>query len=82
MDDEKLKIAKNLSAEITELKNQIEYWEKGKQTWHVELTSDMNDSRAAMIVHGKHINFEVLKTLTLQTLKQKLEQAEYEYVRL
>lgn len=81
MTDEQLEIGQRLSEKIGELKNRISKWERANRIHSVTIHyptdypvggSDYTDS-------GLYVNFDVLKTLTLQAMRTELELLEKEY---
>lgn len=81
MTDEQLKRGQDLSEKIGELRERISKWERADKirslTVHYPTDypaggNEFNDS-------GFYVNFGVLKTLTLQAMRTKLEELEKEY---
>ena len=81
MTDEQLKQGQDLKSRIDSLKNKIGYWEKAEYMTeiHLQYTTAYPSERRSVADDGRYINFGVLKTLTLQTMKTKLEELEKEY---
>lgn len=81
MTDEQLKKGQVLKSRIDELRRKIENWEKAEEIYSIGLK--YKTLYPADIIHisdtGCYVNFEVLKTLTLQTMNKKLEELEKEY---
>ena len=81
MNDEQLKRGQELKSEIDKLKESIEYWEKARGVTEIRLhffNAYPSETRF-FTDEGDYINFKVLKTLTLQSMCEKLETLEKEY---
>ena len=81
MNDEQLKRGQELKSEIDKLKNEIEYWEKAECIVEIRMqytTAYPSESRS-VADDGRYVNFDVLKTLTLQSMRTELEKLEKEY---
>lgn len=81
MTDEQLKQGQRLSEKIGELKERIYRWERADkvQSLTIHCPTDYPAGGKDHTDSGFYVNFEVLKTLTLQTMKTKLEELEKEY---
>lgn len=81
MTDEELKQGQELKAKIDRLKGNIEYWEKATNIIEIRLQySNAYPSESRTFTdEGYYVNFEVLKTLTLQAMRTELEKFEKEY---
>ena len=81
MTDEQLNKGQELKKKIDSLRSKIGYWEKATCIVEIHLQYPYaypSESRTFTDT-GTYVNFEVLKTLTLQTMKTKLEELEKEY---
>lgn len=83
MTDEQLKRGQELKNRIDRLTSKIEYWERATGIVEIHLQYPIRDGyfgeNRTFTDDGKYVNFEVLKTLTLQTMKTRLEELEKEY---
>lgn len=83
MTDEQLTKGQALKSKIDRLKSKIQYWEKAECITEIHLQYQFRDGylgeNRTFTDTGVYVNFEVLKTLTLQTMKTKLEELEKEY---
>lgn len=81
MTDEQLERGKKLKTQIDKLKSKIGYWEKATciTEIHVQYPCTYPAENRTFIDNGSYVNFEVLKTLTLQAMNKKLEELEKEY---
>lgn len=81
MTDEQLKQGQELKAKIDRLKGNIEYWEKARGVTEIRLhyLNAYPSETRFFTDEGDDINFEVLKALTLQSMREKLEKLEKEY---
>ena len=83
MTDEQLKHGQELKAKIDRLKGNIGYWEKSTGIIEINIQYQFRDGYLAESRHfvdeGKYVNFDVLKTLTLQSMRTELEKLEKEY---
>lgn len=81
MTDEQLKQGQDLKSRIDRLKNKIGYWEKAEciVEIHLQYTTAYPSERRSVADDGAYVNFSVLKTLTLQAMKTRLEELEKEY---
>ena len=86
MDNEQLKKGKELSEKIERIESQIQKWEdatgifgisftKAKNSWDTK-TQDIQD------VQTYPIDFNILKTLSLKNLEEKLSEAKKEFEKL
>ena len=84
MTDEQLTRGKILSDEIKELKNRIYKWKKADrvQSLTIHYPTDYPAGGNDYTDGGEYVNWEVLKTLTLQAMETELEQLEKEYAEL
>ena len=81
MTDEQLKQGQDLKSKIDRLKSKIEYWNKATciVEIHLQYPNAYPSERRTFTDDGAYVNFGVLKTLALQTMKTKLEELESEY---
>lgn len=83
MTDEQLKQGQELKAKIDRLKGNIEYWEKSTGIIEINIQYQFRDGyleeKRHFVDEGKYVNFDVLKTLTLQAMRAELEDLEKEY---
>lgn len=83
MTDEQLKRGQELKKRIDSLRSKIDYWEKTTCIVEIHLQYPFREGylgeNRTFADTGAYVNFEVLKTLTLQTMKTKLEELEKEY---
>ena len=81
MTDEQLKRGQELKSDIDRLKDRIEYWEKARGVTEIRLhyLNAYPSETRSFADEGYYINFEVLKTLTLQSMRDRLEKLEKEY---
>lgn len=83
MTDEQLKQAQNLKSRINSLKLKIGYWEKATDIAGIKIRYQFKDDflkeYRSFDDDGNYVDFEVLKTLTLQNMKTKLAELEKEY---
>ena len=81
MTDKQLKQGQDLKSKIDKLKIKIEYWEKATGITEINLrylNAYPSESRF-FSDDGDYVNFNVLKTLTLQTMRTELEILEKGY---
>ena len=84
MTDEQLKQGQDLKSRIDRLKDEIEYWEKAECIVEIRMqytTAYPSESRS-VADDGRYVNFDVLKTLTLQAMRTELKKLENEYKEL
>lgn len=83
MTDEQLKQGQELKKRIDSLKGRIEYWGKATDIIEIKIQYQFRDGYLAESRHfvdeGKYVNFDGLKTLTLQAMRAELEELEKEY---
>lgn len=83
MTDEQLKQGQALKSEIDRLREKIEYWERATGIIEINLQYQFRDGyleeKRHFVDEGKFVDFNVLKTLTLQAMRTKLETLEKEY---
>lgn len=83
MTDEQLKQGQELKFRIDRLKEKIGYWERATGIIEIDLQYQFRagylEEKRNFVDKGGFVNFDVLKTLTLQTMKTKLEELEKEY---
>lgn len=81
MTDEQLTRGKVLKEKIDELRNRISKWERADEIREISIhyPTDYPAGGSTFNDRGKYVNFDVLKTLTLQAMKTKLEELENEY---
>ena len=81
MTDEQLKQGQKLSEKIGGLKNRISKWERADkvQSLTIHYPTDYPAGGNDYIDSGFYVNFDVLKTLTLQAMRTELEKLEKEY---
>lgn len=84
MTDEQLKKGQDLKSQIDELKGKIVYWEKAAciTEIHLQYPHAYPSESRTFTDEGKYVNFDVIKTLTLQNMNTKLEELEKEYKEL
>lgn len=84
MTDEQLTRGQILSDEIKELKTRIYKWERADrvQSLTIHYPTDYPAGGNDYTDRGEFVNWEVLKTLTLQAMKTELEKLEKEYAEL
>lgn len=81
MTDEQLKKGQELKSKITRLKKRVEYWECADGISEIDISypeiypSGSNTFRDK----GEYVDFEVLRTLTLQSMRTELKKLEKEY---
>ena len=81
MTDEQLTRGKALKEKIDELRKRISKWERANRIHSVTIhyPTDYPAGGNDYIDSGLYVNFDVLKTLTLQAMRTKLEELEKEY---
>lgn len=81
MTDEQLNQGQDLKSRIDRLKEKIEYWEKATCIIeiHLQYPNAYPSESRIFTDEGKYVNFDVIKSLTLQTMKKRLEELEKEY---
>ena len=81
MTDEQLTRGQDLKSRIDRFRRKIEYWEKAEciVEIHLQYTTTYPSERQSVADDGAYVNFSVLKTLTLQAMKTRLEELEKEY---
>ena len=81
MTDEQLTRGKALKEKIDELKNRISKWERADKvrSLTIHYPTDYPAGGNEFIDSGFYVNFDVLKTLTLQAMRTELEKLEKEY---
>lgn len=84
MTDEQLTRGKILSDEIKELKGRISKWERADrvQSLTIHYPTDYPVGGNDYTDSGKYVNWEVLRTLTLQSMNNRLHELEKEYAEL
>lgn len=81
MTEEQLNKGNRLKSSIDELRKRIAEWEKVEGIHGIELFYKVMYPAGIHYVsdNGSFVNFEVLKTLALNSMRQKLEELEKEY---
>jgi len=82
MDSDQLKKGNNLSELISTLKVQLFIWANAKRIDNIMICSkhpERVESYCSCNANADHIDFEVLKTLTISTIQKKLAEAEKEF---
>ena len=83
MTDEQLKQGQGLKSRIDRVRGKIEYWEKATGVIEIHLQYQFRDGyleeKRNFVDEGEFVNFDVLKTLTLQSMRTELEKLEKEY---
>ena len=83
MTDEQLKQGQELKSKIDKLKGKIGYWERATGILEINLqyrfSSGYLEDKRNFVDEGEYVNFDVLKTLTLQAMRTELEKLEKEY---
>ena len=81
MTDEQLKKGQELKSKNARLKERIEYWEKATCIIeiHLQYPNAYPSESRTFTDEGYYVNFDVLKTLTLQSMRTELEKLEKEY---
>ena len=84
MTDEQLTRGKVLSDEIKELKNRIYKWKNADsvQSLTIHYPTDYPAGGNNYTDRGEYVNWEVLRTLTLQSMNNRLQELEKEYAEL
>lgn len=84
MTDEQLTRGKVLSDEIKELKCRIDKWKRANrvQSLTIHYPTDYPVGGNDYTERGEYVNWEVLRTLTLQSMNNKLQELEKEYAEL
>lgn len=84
MTDKQLTRGRLLFDEIKELKNQINKWEKADrvQSLTIHYPTDYPAGGNDFTDRGEYVNWEVLRTLTLQSMNNRLQELEKEYAEL
>lgn len=84
MTDEQLKQGQKLSETIDGLRRRISKWEKADkvQSLTIHYPTDYPTGGNDYTDSGFYVNFDVLKTLTLQAMRTELEKLEKEYEEL
>lgn len=75
MNSNQLEIGKQLTAALEKLRTQKGVWEKSSSICELQIRSD-NDRYYAT---SEHVNFDVLKTLTLDTINKKISELQKEF---
>ena len=81
MTDEQLKRGRELKSKIDRLKGKIGYWEKATciTEIYIQYPCTYPAENRTFTDNGSYVNFEILKTLTLQAMNKELEELEKEY---
>lgn len=83
MTDEQLTKGQALKSKIDRLKSKIQCWEKAECIAEIHLQYQFRDGylgeKKNFADDAAYVNFGVLKTLTLQAMKTRLEELEKEY---
>lgn len=83
MTDEQLKRGEELKTQINRLRGKIDHWKKATGILEINLQFQYRDGyleeKRNFVDGGEFVNFDVFKTLALQTMKTKLEELEKEY---
>ena len=84
MTNEQLTRGKILSYEIKELKDRIYKWKKADrvQSLTIHYPTDYPAGGNDYTDRGEYVNWEVLKTLTLQSMNNRLQELEKEFAEL
>ena len=80
MKKENLKRGNEISKQIDRFNSHLKNWEKATKVSSVTLKNDSEYFQNA--AGDEHINFEVLQTLTVQTIKAKIAELETEFENL
>lgn len=84
MTDEQLKQGQELKFRIDKLKGKIGYWERATGIIEINIQylfrgGQYLEEKRNFVDDGRYVNFDVLKTLTLQSMRTELEKLEKEY---
>lgn len=84
MTDEQLKQGQALKSRIDRLKRDIELWKQATGIIEINIQylvrgGQYLEEKKNFVDEGEFVNFDVLKTLTLQAMRTELEQLEKEY---
>ena len=83
MTDEQLKQGQELKTKIGRLRENIRYWKDATGIIEINIQYQFRDGyleeKRHFVDEGYYVNFDVLKTLTLQAMRTELEKLEKEY---
>lgn len=83
MNTDQLNVGKELHEKIESCKSQLSRWRNAVSlTSTVELKTVLNGNNRTDYATSKYINFDVLKTLTIDAIKKELNKLEDEFNKL
>ena len=80
MNNEQLTAGNDLSQKIAKLKSELNLWERSRKL--NKIMSDVEGYNTYMEIDVSRINFEVLKTLTIDAIKKDLDLLEQQFNKL
>jgi len=83
MDNDKLQKGIDLKNQIEQLEKRLNIWEKSERFTSINVVFlNVHNGRSTENMDSEFVNFEVLKALTIDSIKKELNQVKSEYENL